>query len=147
MELQAFMKYLKSPPHSHSALIQLGCSPNDVEAADSSFPFSLPPSLSWWRGLDSCWGFRTKLSPHCFGLSISSLPTNTLISIKCCSGRPESHDISYTKESTEQLWRKNCRFSLISGCDIMHREIADIVSVEIFSLKTNTTKYMNQLNL
>lgn len=49
------------------------------------------------------WGVRTKLSPHHFILSISSLHANTLISIRFCSGQPGSHDISQAKKSTEQL--------------------------------------------
>lgn len=56
----------------------------------------------FWRGAsDSCQSVGTKLSPHHF--CISSLHANTLISIRCCSGQPGSHDISQVKESTEQL--------------------------------------------
>lgn len=88
------------PPCSHSALIQLGSSPNDPGILLSVF-FSF---LFFWRGAsDGCRGVETKLSPHHFGLFISSLHANTLISIRCCSGQPESHDISRAKESTEQL--------------------------------------------
>lgn len=93
------------PPCSHSALIQLGSSPNEPGTIDS---FLLSPCLALFYFQNGAghgfWGVRTKLSPHHFIPSISSLHANTLISIRFCSGQPRSHDISQAKESTEQLY-------------------------------------------
>lgn len=136
MDLQAYMKNLKSCP-------MFSFCPNSIRLIskrdwDYGF-FSLFLSLCRRGGSDSCWGFRTKLSPHCSSLSISFLCANTLVSIRCRSGHPEFHDFSYAKEQLSSSGRKSA---------------ASLSSVVMITWETHwatglsmeTTKYVSKLN-